>query len=168
MVVAKGINKVILIGNVGSDPEIRHATTGATIANVSIATSEGWKDKQTGESKERTEWHRIVFFNKLAEIVGQYVKKGSKIYVEGALRTRQWEQDGIKRYSTEVVASEMQLVSRTDQQDFGKPTQPVSSVRTATPSFIDETTSNSNKKDDFDTAFDIDFNSNSNWKEPPF
>lgn len=107
---SRGINKVILVGNVGNDPEVRYMPNGNAVANVSIATSESWKDKSTGEQQERTEWHRVVFFNRLGEIVEQYVKKGSKLYVEGRLQTRSWEQDGVKRYSTEIVANEMQML----------------------------------------------------------
>ena len=107
---AKGVNKVILVGNVGGDPETKYMPSGGAVTNLSIATSESWKDKQTGQAQERTEWHRVVFFNRLAEIASEYVKKGSKVYLEGSLRTRQWEQDGVKRYSTEIVASEMQML----------------------------------------------------------
>lgn len=107
---SRGINKVILVGNLGNDPEVRYMPNGNAVANVSLATSDSWKDKATGEQQEKTEWHRVVFFNRLAEIVEQYVKKGSKLYVEGRLQTRSWEQDGIKRYSTEIVASEMQML----------------------------------------------------------
>lgn len=99
-----GVNKVILIGNLGADPEVRYMQNGDPVANVSIATSETWKDRNTGERQERTEWHRVVFFGKIAEIVKQYLRKGSKIYVEGKLRTRKWQgQDGQDRYTTEVV-----------------------------------------------------------------
>lgn len=107
---AQGINKVILVGNVGGDPETKYMPSGGAVTNLSIATSESWKDKQTGQPQERTEWHRVVFFNRLAEIASEYVRKGSKLYVEGSLRTRQWEQDGVKRYSTEIVASQMQML----------------------------------------------------------
>ena len=107
---ARGVNKVILVGNVGGDPETKYMPSGGAVTNLSIATSESWKDKQTGQAQERTEWHRVVFFNRLAEIASEYVKKGSKVYLEGSLRTRQWEQDGVKRYSTEIVASEMQML----------------------------------------------------------
>lgn len=100
---ARGINKVILIGNLGADPDVRYMPNGNAVANITLATSDSWKDKQTGQQQERTEWHRVVFFGKLAEIVGQYLRKGSKIYVEGRLQTREWEKDGIKRYTTEVV-----------------------------------------------------------------
>ncbi len=107
---SRGINKVILVGNVGNDPEFRVMPNGNGVANVSIATSESWKDKTTGEQKEKTEWHRVIFFNRLAEIVEQYVKKGSKLYIEGRLQTRSWEQDGVKRYTTEIVSNEMQML----------------------------------------------------------
>lgn len=104
------VNKVILVGNVGKDPETRYMPSGGAVCNLSLATSETWKDKNTGQNQERTEWHRIVFFNRLAEIVNEYVRKGSKLYIEGRLRTRSWEQDGVKRYATEIVANEMQLL----------------------------------------------------------
>ena len=107
---ARGVNKVILVGNVGGDPETRFMPSGGAVTNLTVATSETWKDKQTGQPQERTEWHRVVFFNRLAEIVSEHVRKGSKLYVEGSLRTRQWEQDGVKRYTTEIVASEMQML----------------------------------------------------------
>ena len=107
---ARGVNKVILIGNCGGDPEIRYLPSGGAVAGLTLATSESWKDKQTGQLQERTEWHRLVFFNRLGEIAGQYLKKGSKVYVEGSLRTRQWEKDGIKRYTTEIVVREMQML----------------------------------------------------------
>lgn len=112
---ARGINKVILIGNVGQDPEVKYMPSGGAITNVSVATSETWKDKNTGQPQERTEWHRVVFFNRLGEIAGEYLKKGSKIYIEGSLRTRKWQaQDGTDRYTTEIVASEMQMLDGRD------------------------------------------------------
>lgn len=108
---ARGINKVILVGNLGKDPEIRYMPSGSAVANVTIATSEQWKDKQTGEKKENTEWHRVVFFGRLAEIVGEYLKKGAQIYVEGRLQTRKWQgQDGQDKYTTEIIANEMQML----------------------------------------------------------
>ncbi|GAB3315052.1 hypothetical protein GCM10027428_16560 [Haliea atlantica] len=108
---ARGINKVILIGNLGADPETRYMPSGGAVTNVNLATSDQWKDKQTGQPQERTEWHRVVFFNRLAEIAGEYLRKGSKVYVEGSLRTRKWQgQDGQDRYTTEIVASEMQML----------------------------------------------------------
>lgn len=101
---ARGVNKVILVGNVGGDPETRYMPNGNAVTNVTIATSDSWKDKATGQQQERTEWHRVVFFGKLAEIAGEHLKKGSQVYVEGALRTRKWEgQDGQPRYTTEIV-----------------------------------------------------------------
>jgi single-strand DNA-binding protein len=108
---ARGINKVILIGNVGQDPEVKYMPSGGAVTNISIATSETWKDKNTGQPQERTEWHRVVFFNRLGEIAGEYLRKGSKVYVEGSLRTRKWQaQDGTDRYTTEIVANEMQML----------------------------------------------------------
>ena len=107
---SRGVNKVILVGNAGNDPEFRVMPNGNGVANVSLATSETWKDKSTGDQQEKTEWHRVIFFNRLAEIVEQYIKKGSKLYIEGRLQTRSWEQDGVKRYTTEIVASEMQML----------------------------------------------------------
>lgn len=108
---ARGINKVILVGTLGRDPETKYMPSGGAITNISLATSEQWKDKNTGERQERTEWHRIVFFNRLAEIAGQYLRKGQQTYIEGSLRTRKWQgQDGQDRYTTEIVASEMQML----------------------------------------------------------
>lgn len=108
---ARGVNKVILIGNLGADPESRYLPSGNAVANITLATSESWKDKQSGQMQERTEWHRVVFFNRLAEIVGEYLKKGSKVYVEGSLRTRKWQdKEGRDQYTTEIVANEMQML----------------------------------------------------------
>ena len=108
---SRGINKVILVGNLGSDPEARVLPSGGAVTNISVATSESWKDKQTGQPQERTEWHRIVAFNRLAEIMGEYLKKGSKVYIEGSLRTRKWQdKEGQDKYTTEIVASEMQML----------------------------------------------------------
>ena len=108
---ARGVNKVIIVGNCGQDPETRFMPSGGAVTNLSIATSESWKDKNTGDQQERTEWHRVTFYNRLAEIAGEYVKKGSKLYVEGSLRTRKWQaQDGQDRYTTEIIASEMQML----------------------------------------------------------
>lgn len=117
---SRGVNKVILVGNVGQDPETRYMPSGGAVTNLSLATSETWKDKNSGEQQERTEWHRIVFYQRLAEIVAEYVKKGSKLYIEGSLRTRSWEQDGVKRYATEIIANEMQMLdSRGGSGDGG-------------------------------------------------
>ncbi|HLR18150.1 MAG TPA: single-stranded DNA-binding protein [Alcanivoracaceae bacterium] len=108
---SRGVNKVILIGNLGQDPDVRVMPSGGSVANISVATSETWTDRNTGQKQERTEWHRVVFFNRLAEIVGQYLRKGSKVYVEGSIRTRKWQgQDGQDRYTTEIVANEMQML----------------------------------------------------------
>jgi single-strand DNA-binding protein len=110
-VMARGINKVILIGNLGADPEVRYTTSGGAVANLRLATSESWKDKQTGENREQTEWHRLVMFGRLGEIAGEYLKKGSKIYVEGRIQTRKWQdRDGNDRYTTEIVANDMQML----------------------------------------------------------
>jgi single-strand DNA-binding protein len=107
------VNKVILVGNLGKDPEIRYAPSGDAICNVTLATTDSWKDKASGEKKELTEWHRVVFFGKLAEIAGQYLKKGSQVYVEGSLRTRKWQdQSGQDRYTTEIRADQMQMLGR--------------------------------------------------------
>jgi len=107
---SRGINKVILVGNVGQDPETRYMPNGGAVTNLSIATSESWKDKNSGEQQEKTEWHRVVFYQRLAEIVAEYVKKGSKLYIEGRLQTRSWDKDGQKHYATEIIASEMQML----------------------------------------------------------
>jgi single-strand DNA-binding protein len=108
---ARGVNKVILVGNLGADPETRYTATGGAITNIRLATSEAWKDKQTGENQERTEWHRVVLFGKLGEIAGEYLKKGRQVYIEGSLRTNKYtDKDGIERYSTDIVANEMQML----------------------------------------------------------
>ncbi len=119
---ARGVNKVILVGNCGQDPETRVIpSTGASVTNLSVATSESWKDKVTGDQQERTEWHRVVFFNRLAEIAGEYVRKGSKLYIEGSLRTRKWQgQDGQDRYTTEIVGSEMQMLDSRGSSPSGE------------------------------------------------
>ena len=117
---AKSINKVILIGNLGNDPEMRFTNSGKAVANLSLATSDSWTDKNTGEKKERTEWHRVVAFDKLAEIMGEYLKKGSKVYIEGRLQTKEWEKDGVKRYTTEILANDMAMLdSKGDNQGGG-------------------------------------------------
>jgi single-strand DNA-binding protein len=108
----RGVNKVILVGNLGKDPEVRYLPSGGAVANITIATSEAWKDKTTGQQQEQTEWHRVVFYGKLAEIAGEYLKKGSKVYVEGSLHTRKWQdkQTGQDKYSTEIKANTMQML----------------------------------------------------------
>ncbi|TDQ36319.1 single-stranded DNA-binding protein [Thiopseudomonas denitrificans] len=133
---ARGVNKVILIGNLGGDPETRYMPNGNAVCNITLATSDSWKDRNTGQLQERTEWHRVVFFGKIAEIAGQYLRKGSKVYIEGRLQTREWEKDGIKRYTTEIVVDiggQMQMLDGRgdgggyDQQPQGgqqRPQQP--------------------------------------------
>jgi single-strand DNA-binding protein len=133
---ARGVNKVILIGNLGADPETRAMPSGMTVANIRVATSEYWKDKQSGENKERTEWHSVSLFGRLGEIAGEYLKKGSKVYIEGSLRTRKWQdKQGNDRYTTEIIAGELQMLdgkpangsqqqSRTGQQRRGDSREP--------------------------------------------
>ncbi len=118
---ARGVNKVILIGNLGRDPEVRYMPSGQAVANVTIATSETWRDKQTGDQQERTEWHNVVFFGRLAEIAGEYLRKGSQVYVEGSLRTRKWQdKEGRDRYTTEIIANEMQMLGGRGGQGGGE------------------------------------------------
>ena len=108
---ARGINKVIIVGNLGQDPETRYMPSGSAVTNFTVATNESWKDKQTGEQRDRTEWHRVAMFNRLAEIAAEYLRKGSQVYIEGKLRTRKWQgQDGNDRYTTEIIADEMQML----------------------------------------------------------
>lgn len=114
----RGVNKALIIGHLGKDPEQRSMPSGKAVTNITVATSEAWKDKQSGEQKEVTEWHRVVAFDRLAEIMGQYLKKGSKVYIEGRLQTRKYEKDGQTHYSTEIVASEMQMLD--GKTDGGK------------------------------------------------
>jgi len=124
------LNKVTLIGNLGADPEVRYMPTGGAVTNISLATTFRWKDKQSGERKDNTEWHRVVFFNRLAEVVGEYLRKGSQVYVEGRLQTRKWkDKDGVDRYSTEIVATEMQMLG---SRSGG--TAPLGNTATETPS----------------------------------
>lgn len=124
---SRGINKVILVGHLGKDPETRYMPSGEAVANCTVATSESWKDKQSGEKQERTEWHKVSFFGRLAEIVGQYLAKGSQVYVEGQLRTRKWQdKEGNDRYTTEIIAREMQMLggkSAPKQAPAGEPPQ---------------------------------------------
>lgn len=146
---SNSVNKVILIGNLGSDPENKVTTHGTSMSTVSLATNKSWQDKQSGDLKTQTEWHRVVFFNRLSEIVGQYLRKGSKIYVEGSLRTRKWQDtNGVDRYTTEIIASEMHMLDKRqdsipghESNQTGKtlstPTNFGSSL-TATPSMLDE------------------------------
>ena len=121
---ARGVNKVILVGNLGADPETRYTASGAAITNIRLATSETWRDKQTGENQERTEWHRVVFFSRLAEIAGEYLRKGSQVYIEGSLRTNKWQdQSGQDRYTTEIIASEMQMLGSRGGEGASAPEQ---------------------------------------------
>ena len=121
---SKGINKVIIVGNLGKDPEIKYTASGAAIANITVATSESWNDKQTGEKVEKTEWHRVVAFQRLAEIMGEYLKKGSQVYIEGKLQTRKWQDsDGNDRYTTEVVANDLQMLGGKGEQKPAAPSQ---------------------------------------------
>lgn len=118
----RGVNKVILIGTCGKDPETRYLPSGGAVTNISIATSEQWKDKATGEKQERTEWHNVVLFNRLGEIAGEYLKKGSKVYVEGSLRTRKWQdKNGQDRYTTEIVAADMQMLGGGKRDEVDAP-----------------------------------------------
>lgn len=140
---ARGVNKVILIGNLGADPEVRYMPNGQAVANLSIATSESWKDKDTGEQKEATEWHRVVLYRRLAEIAGEYLNRGAKVYIEGKIRTRKWtDQSGQDRYSTEIIGDDLQMLDRaggeqntnnyqakaTSSQASSQPAHPTSSV----------------------------------------
>lgn len=129
---ARSLNKVTLIGNLGNDPEMRALPSGSQVANLSIATTDSWRDKASGEMQERTEWHRVVIFDRLAEIAGQYLKKGSRVYIEGSLRTRSWEQDGQKKYATEIVCRDMMMLDgRGDGESTGMSAPP---TRSASPS----------------------------------
>jgi single-strand DNA-binding protein len=128
---SRGVNKVILVGHLGDEPNVQYMPSGSAVANISVATTEQWKDKNTGEKQEKTEWHRIVFFGRLAEIAGEYLRKGSQIYVEGRLQTRKWQaKDGSDRYTTEIVASDMQMLgspnSRSKPENAGYDTAPQS------------------------------------------
>ena len=142
---ARGINKVILIGNLGNDPDTRYTAGGAAVANISLATTDSWRDKESGEQQDRTEWHRVVFFGRLAEIVSEYLRKGSQIYVEGRLQTRKWQdKDGNDRYTTEIVANEMQMLgsrggagSNTNQTASRSPAEKPSAPDTAD-EFVDD------------------------------
>ena len=146
---ARGVNKVILIGNLGNDPDIRYTASGAAVANISLATAESWRDKESGEQQERTEWHRIVFFGRLAEIVGEYLRKGSQIYVEGRLQTRKWQdKEGHDRYTTEIVANEMQMLGgRSGGSSSYESSQP---AQTSNSKSETEPVSSGSTSDDFD------------------
>ena len=151
---SRGVNKVILVGNLGKDPETRYMPSGGAITNITVATSETWKDKQTGEQQERTEWHRVVFFNRLAEIAGEYLKKGSKVYIEGSLRTRKWQgQDGQDRYTTEIVANEMQMLDSRGSggsTDFSRSAPAKNTTKQPTTPAPDHTSAATSPAGDFD------------------
>ncbi len=134
---ARGVNKVILVGNLGKDPEVRYMANGGAVCNVTLATSESWKDKQTGEQKDKTEWHSIVFYRRLAEIAGEYLRKGSQVYIEGKLQTRKWQdKSGNDRYTTEIIANEMQMLGARGgggSADFGGTSTSQSAPASAAP-----------------------------------
>lgn len=121
----RGVNKVIIVGSMGTDPEVRYTTSGNAVANLNIATSESWTDKSTGQKQERTEWHRVTLYQRLAEIAGEYLKKGSKVYIEGSLRTRKWQDknSGQDRYTTEIIGNEMQMLGDSGSREGGRPQQ---------------------------------------------
>jgi single-strand DNA-binding protein len=150
---ARGINKVILIGNLGRDPETRYSQGGNAVTNFSVATTENWRDKQSGEQQERTEWHNIVCFARLAEIAGEYLRKGSKVYIEGSLRTSSWEQDGQKKYRTEVMARDLQML---DSRGGGAPSGFESSSQNAPQSAPQEASGGGNAPTLSDDNFDDD------------
>ena len=146
---ARGINKVILVGNLGNEPETKYMPSGGAVTNISVATNESWKDKQSGEQVDRTEWHRVAFFNRLAEIAGEYLHKGSQVYIEGRIRTRKWQdKEGNDRYSTEIIADEMQMLGGRSggapQENYQKNTGPAPAAKSqsgpprAEPDFDDD------------------------------
>jgi single-strand DNA-binding protein len=147
---ARGINKVILIGNLGADPETRAMPSGTTVANLRVATSESWRDKQTGEQQERTEWHRVALFGRLAEIAGEYLRKGSQVYIEGSLRTRKWQdKQGNERYSTEIVGNELQMLGgRAGAAAGAAAGAPVAAG--AVPSYSEESSGGGSRREEFD------------------
>ena len=151
------INKVILVGNLGQDPEVKYMPSGGAVTNISIATTDSWKDKATGEKKENTEWHRVVFFNRLAEIVGEYLRKGSQIYVEGNLRTRKWQdQNGVDKYTTEIVAREMQMLGGKSggSSDFNAPAKQSAAPQSASQEKARPQSSNTPPPQDYDNFDD--------------
>jgi single-strand DNA-binding protein len=151
---ARGINKVILIGNLGADPETRAMPSGTTVANLRVATSESWRDKQTGEQQERTEWHRVALFGRLAEIAGEYLRKGSQVYIEGSLRTRKWQdKQGNERYSTEIVGNELQMLGGRGGggAGMGAGAAPAGAASAGTPSYAEESAGGgSSRSEEFD------------------
>ena len=151
---ARGINKVILIGNLGADPETRAMPSGTTVANLRIATSESWRDKQTGEQQERTEWHRVALFGRLGEIAAEYLRKGSQVYIEGSLRTRKWQdKQGNERYSTEIIGNELQMLGGRGGGAAGGGAAPAGegTGRSSTPApAYSEESSGASRSDEFD------------------
>jgi single-strand DNA-binding protein len=146
---ARGVNKVTLIGNLGNDPELRSTQSGSAVANITLATSESWRDKETQETKERVEWHRVIFFGRLAEVVNEYLRKGSQVYVEGRIQTRKWQdKDGNDRYTTEIVANEMQMLG-----SRGTNSEPSASPQPASPSQTSSQGSIANEPFDDDIPF---------------
>jgi single-strand DNA-binding protein len=149
---ARGINKVILIGNLGADPETRAMPSGTTVANLRVATSESWRDKQTGEQQERTEWHRVALFGRLAEIAGEYLRKGSQVYIEGSLRTRKWQdKQGNERYSTEIVGNDLQMLgSRAGAGGAASSPAPAGAGSAASPPYAEESAGGGGRSEEFD------------------
>ena len=158
MTMARGVNKVILVGNLGRDPETRYTQGGSAVTQFSIATSDSWRDKASGEQQDRTEWHNVVCFARLAEIAGEYLRKGSKVYIEGSLRTSNWEQDGQKRYRTEIMARELQMLdSRSQVGDQGASFQNDSYGKSADDQFSGGPSTNDSTIADEDFEDDIPF-----------
>jgi single-strand DNA-binding protein len=154
---ARGINKVILIGNLGADPETRAMPSGTTVANLRVATSESWRDKQTGEQQERTEWHRVALFGRLAEVAGEYLRKGSQVYIEGSLRTRKWQdKQGNERYSTEIIGNDLQMLGGrgagggAGAAGGGAEAGARSASGAGAPSYSEESSAGTPRSDDFD------------------
>ena len=148
---ARGINKVILIGNLGADPETRAMPSGTTVANLRVATSESWRDKQTGEQQERTEWHRVALFGRLAEIAGEYLRKGSQVYIEGSLRTRKWQdKQGNERYSTEIVGNELQMLGGRSGAAAGSPAGAAVAAGAAPSYSVESGGGGSSRREEFD------------------
>lgn len=150
---ARGVNKVILVGNLGKDPEVRYMPSGGAVANATLATSESWKDKQSGETQERTEWHNLTFYGKVAEIAGEYLKKGSQIYVEGSIRTEKWQdKEGKDRFTTKIIVNEMQMLG--SRSGSGAPSSENS--RSSTPAYTGSNPSRSSAESAKTEQFDDD------------
>jgi single-strand DNA-binding protein len=148
---ARGINKVILIGNLGADPETRAMPSGTTVANLRVATSESWRDKQSGEQQERTEWHRVALFGRLAEIAGEYLRKGSQVYIEGSLRTRKWQdKQGKDRYSTEIVGNDLQMLGGRGGAGAGAAPASAGAAGAGAPSYAEESAGGGSRGEEFD------------------